>query len=65
MTYSEPLVERLYSIQELVELRRNSLRYARSFPRGDERNWHRHVATSLRSLFRDKNWLQAHVRDKS
>jgi hypothetical protein len=26
MTYSEPLVERIYSIEELVELRRNKLR---------------------------------------
>jgi hypothetical protein len=65
MTYSEPLVERLYSIEEFVELRRNNLRYARSFPPGDERNRHRHDAASLRALFRDKNWLQAHVRNES
>jgi hypothetical protein len=32
MTYSQPLVERLYSLDELVELRRNTLRYARAFP---------------------------------
>jgi hypothetical protein len=61
MNHSEPLVKRLYSIQELVELRRNNLRYARSFPPGNERNRHRQVATSLRLLFRDKNWLRSHT----
>jgi hypothetical protein len=34
MTSAEPLVERLYSLHELTELRRNTLRYARSFPPG-------------------------------
>ena len=33
MTSVEPLVERLYSIEDLVELRRNTLRYARAFLR--------------------------------
>jgi hypothetical protein len=54
--------ERLYSIEELVELRRNTLRYARSVPAGDERNKHRRVAVSLRILFRGEKWLQAHTR---
>jgi hypothetical protein len=54
--------ERLYSIEELVELRRNTLRYARSVPAGDERNKHRQVALSLRILFRGEKWLQAHTR---
>jgi hypothetical protein len=61
MNHSEPLVKRLYSIEELVELRRNNLRYARSFPPGDERNRHRRVATSLRALFKDEKWLHAHT----
>jgi hypothetical protein len=61
MNHSEPLVKRLYSIEELVELRRNNLRYARSFPPGDERNRHRRVATSLRVLFKDEKWLHAHT----
>jgi hypothetical protein len=65
MTYSEPLVERLYSLDELVELRRNTLRYARSFPPGSERNRHRQVAVSLRTLFRGKKWLRTHVRNDS
>jgi hypothetical protein len=60
MTHSEPLVERLYTLEELTELRRNTLRYARAFPRGNERNQHLQVAVSLRALFRDKKWLRAH-----
>jgi hypothetical protein len=63
MTYSQPLVERLYSLDELVELRRNTLRYARAFPPGSERNRHRLVAASLRNLFRGKKWLRAHTRE--
>jgi hypothetical protein len=65
MTYSEPLVERLYSLDELLELRRNTLRYARAFPPGNERNRHRQIAISLRTLFRGKRWLLAHVRNDS
>jgi hypothetical protein len=58
----QPLVERLYSRDELAELRRTMLRYARSFPPGDERNQHLHVAVSLRALFKDKKWRRDHVR---
>jgi len=46
---------------ELIEQRRNILRYARSFPPGPERNQHRQIARSLRSLFRNREWLHAHV----
>jgi hypothetical protein len=35
-----------------IEMRRNVLRYARTFPPGGERNQHRQIALSLRSLFR-------------
>jgi hypothetical protein len=55
--------ERLYTIEELVELRRDTLRYARSVPAGDERNKHRQVAVSLRALFRGEKWLQTHTRE--
>ena len=41
MTTVDPLVERLYSRDALLELRRNVLRYARSFPPGYERNQRR------------------------
>jgi hypothetical protein len=47
----------LYYVDELIEKRRNILRYARTFPPGAERNQHRQIAVSLRALFRNKNWL--------
>jgi hypothetical protein len=47
-THSEPLVERLYTLEELTELRRNTLRCARAFPPGNERKQHLQVAVSLR-----------------
>jgi hypothetical protein len=65
MTTVDPGVERLYSLNELRELRRNLLRYARSFPPGDERNQHRQVAVRLRLLFKNENWLRDHVRHDS
>jgi hypothetical protein len=61
MTTVEPLAERLYSLDELTELRRTMLRYARSFPPGDERNQHLQIAVSLRRLFRNEKWLDAHT----
>jgi hypothetical protein len=51
----------LYSQAELTEYRRNILRYARSFPRGSERNQHRQIAVSLRDLFKNEKWLGAHT----
>jgi hypothetical protein len=51
MTSVELVVKPHYSIGELAELRRYVLRYARSFPRGYERNQHVQVAVSLRRLF--------------
>jgi hypothetical protein len=59
-----PTFERLYSIEQLVELQRNTLRYARSFPPGAERNQHR-LAMSLRGLFKNKTWLDAHTVEAS
>jgi hypothetical protein len=53
----------LYSKAELIEHRRNILRYARSFPPGAERNQHRQVALSLRTLFKNTKWLDAHTFD--
>jgi hypothetical protein len=57
----EPLVGRLYSLDELTEVRRNTLRYARTFPPGNERNQHRQLAVSLRTLFKDEKWLRTHT----
>ena len=51
----------LFSKAELLEHRRNILRYARSFPPGPERNQHRQVALSLRALFRNREWLESHM----
>ena len=65
MTTVDPGVERLYSLNELGRLRRNLLRYARSFPPGDERNQHRQVAVRLRLLFKNEKWLRDHVRNDS
>jgi hypothetical protein len=53
----------LYGKAELIEQRRNILRYARSFPPGPERNQHRQVALSLRTLFKNTKWLDAHTFD--
>src|ERR1700682_1588891 len=58
---TELLVERLYSLDELTELRRKMLRYARSFAPGDERNHHRQIAVSLSRLFRNEKWLESHT----
>jgi hypothetical protein len=48
--------------QQLVELRRQMLRFARSLPLGSsERNERRQIALSLRALFTSKAWLAAHT----
>jgi hypothetical protein len=60
MTTVESL-EHLYTPDELAELRRTMLRYARSFPPGSERNRHLQIAVSLRKLFRNATWLEAHT----
>ena len=52
---------RLYTMPELIEMRRQVLRFARSLPPGPERNNRRQLASSLRSLFKNKNWLDAHT----
>jgi hypothetical protein len=54
MTTIVPRVERLYSLEELRGLRRNLLRYARTFPPGDERNQHFRVAVSFRALLKNE-----------
>ena len=55
-----------YSIAQLVQLRRQMLRFARSLPRGsDERIERRQIAASLRSLFRNKAWRDAHAMEGS
>jgi hypothetical protein len=58
---SAKTIQSRYTVEELIELRRNTLRYARSFPPGAERNRHRQVAASLRTLFRGEGWFKAHT----
>ena len=51
-----------FTNSQLLQLRRQMLRYARSWPRGSsERNQRRQTAASLRSLFGNKEWLDAHT----
>ena len=45
MTTVDPLVAPLYSLDELTDLRRTMLRYARSFPSGSQRNQHLQVGS--------------------
>ena len=56
-----PAFERRDTVAELVELRRQMLRFARSKPPGPARNEHRQTAMSLRGLFKNKHWLDAHT----
>jgi hypothetical protein len=43
--------KRLYTMSELLDLRRQMLRFARSLPPGSGRNDRRQIAASLRKLF--------------
>jgi hypothetical protein len=60
---SVEIIQSRYTVEEFINLRRNTLRYARSFPPGDERNRHRQVAASLRTLFQSDGWFKAHASD--
>jgi len=46
---------------ELINLRRQMLRFARLLPIGAERNRRRQTARSLRKLFENKAWLADHT----
>jgi hypothetical protein len=50
-----------YTFVELVKIRRQILRYARSLPPGPERNQHWQVAVSLRRLFNNEKWRDANT----
>jgi hypothetical protein len=50
-----------YTRIELIAIRRDTLRYARLFPPGAERNRHRQIAASLRVLFSNEQWLRDHT----
>jgi hypothetical protein len=46
-----------HTMAELYELRRVIIKHSRSVPPGPVRNEHRQIASSMRSLSRDKAWL--------
>ena len=50
-----------YTMAELYELRRVIIKHSRSIPPGPARNEHRQIATSMRSLSRDRDWLAVHT----
>jgi len=56
-----PVEESSYTMAELIELRRQMLRFSRSIPPGHERNQHLQIAVSLRRLFKNEAWLDAHT----
>ena len=53
--------EHRYPMAELINLRRQMLRFARLLPIGAERNQRRQTARSLRKLFENKAWLADHT----
>jgi hypothetical protein len=53
--------EHRYTMVELINLRRQMLRFARLLPVGPERNQRRQTAMSLRKLFENKAWLADHT----
>jgi hypothetical protein len=56
---------RLYTHSQLLELRRQMLRFARSIPSRPERNGRRQIAVSLGNLSKNKTWLDAHTVERS
>jgi hypothetical protein len=52
---------RLYAIDELRMMRREVLLSVRMYPPGPQRNQHWQVARSLRSLLRNKDWLDTYT----
>jgi hypothetical protein len=50
-----------YTYRQLVQLRRQMLRFVRSIPPGSERNARRQTARSLRNLVNNKEWLNDHT----
>ena len=52
---------RLYAIDELRVMRSEMLLYARMYPPGPQRNQRRQAALSLRSLLKNKDWLDTYT----
>ena len=60
---AKPETDTRREMAHFIEMRRNVLRYARTFPPGGKRDQHRQIALSLRRLFRNKTWLESHTLD--
>jgi hypothetical protein len=58
---NKPVETKRYTMAELYELRRVIIKHSRSMPPGPARNEHRQIATSMRSLSNDREWLAAHA----
>jgi hypothetical protein len=50
------ILEQFYTVEESVELWRDTVRHARSSRPAAQRNQHRKIARSLRALFESKDW---------
>jgi hypothetical protein len=59
----EPESEPRFPLKELRLVRSDIVRYARMFPPGPERNQQRQIGLSLRRLFKNQQWLDAHTVD--
>jgi hypothetical protein len=59
----QPIESKRYTVAELYELRRIMIGYSRLFPPGPSRNEYRQIASSMRSLSKDKPRLAAHTVD--
>jgi hypothetical protein len=59
----QPVETKRYTMVELYELRRVIIKHSRSIPPGPVRNEHRQIATSMRSLSRDRKWVAVHTVD--
>lgn len=60
---NQPVETKRYTMAELYELRLVIIKHSRSLPPGPARNKHRQIATSMRSLSNDREWLAAHTVD--
>jgi hypothetical protein len=59
----QPVESKRYTMAELYELRRVMIGYSRLFPPGPNRNEYRRIASSMRSLSKDKPRLAVHAMD--
>lgn len=60
---NEPVETKRYTMAELHQLRWAIIKHSRSMPHGPARNEHGQMATSMRSLSNDREWLAAHTVD--